>query len=86
MRCVSEAHASLTTSGTVVVGADLPMYVQAAVVLRFGARAKAAEPIFPNDPVDILGARVGQDRLWVLGTVIVITAVLWVRRPTIREP
>ena len=62
----------------VVASVGIMLFLQAAVVLRFGARAKAAEPIFPNDPVDILGARVGQDRLWVLGTVIVITAVLWV--------
>ena len=62
----------------VVASVGIMLFLQAAVVLRFGARAKATEPIFPNDPVDILGARVGQDRLWVLGTVIVITAVLWV--------
>ena len=62
----------------VIASVGIMLFLQAAVVLRFGARAKATEPIFPNDPVDILGARVGQDRLWVLGTVIVITAVLWV--------
>ena len=62
----------------VIASVGIMLFLQAAVVLRFGARAKAAEPIFPNDPIDILGARVGQDRLWVLGTVIVITAVLWV--------
>ena len=62
----------------VIASVGIMLFLQAAVVLRFGARAKATEPIFPNDPVDILGARVGQDRLWVLGTVIVVTAGLWV--------
>ena len=62
----------------VVASVGIMLFLQAAVVLRFGARAKATEPIFPNDPVQIFGARVGQDRLWVLGTVIVITAALWV--------
>ena len=62
----------------VVASVGIMLFLQAAVVLRFGARAKATEPIFPNDPIDVLGARVGQDRLWVLGTVIVITAALWV--------
>ena len=62
----------------VVASVGIMLFLQAAVVLRFGARAKATEPIFPNDPIDILGARVGQDRLWVLGTVVVITTALWV--------
>ncbi len=61
----------------VVASVGIMLFLQAAVVLRFGARAKATEPIFPNDPVDILGTRVGQDRLWVLATVTVITAGLW---------
>ena len=61
----------------VIASVGIMLFLQAAVVLRFGARAKATEPIFPNDPVDILGARVGQDRLWVLGTVTVITVGLW---------
>ncbi len=61
----------------VVASVGIMLFLQAAVVLRFGARAKATEPIFPDGPVDVLGARVGQDRLWVLGTVVVITAALW---------
>ncbi len=65
------------TLAKVVASVGIMLFLQAAVVLRFGARAKATEPIFPSDPVDILGARVGQDRLWVLGAVVVITAALW---------
>jgi len=61
----------------VIASLGIMLFLQAAVVLRFGARAKAAEPIFPNEPVEIFGARVGQDRLWILGTVAVITAGLW---------
>lgn len=61
----------------VVASVGIMLFLQAAVVLRFGARAKSAEPIFPNDPIDFLGVRVGQDRFWLLGTVILGTAALW---------
>ncbi len=62
----------------VVASVGIMLFLQASVVLRFGARAKATEPIFPNEPVSILGRRVGQDRLWLLGTVALITVALWV--------
>lgn len=61
----------------VVASVGIMLFLQAAVVLRFGSRAKSAEPIFPNDPIDFLGVRVGQDRLWLVGTVILVTAALW---------
>ncbi len=60
----------------VVASVGIMLFLQAAVVLRFGARAKGAEPIFPDGPVDFLGVRVGQDRFWLLGTVVVGTAAL----------
>lgn len=65
------------TLAKVVASVGIMLFLQAAVVIRFGSRAKQAEPIFPSDPVDFLGVRLGQDRFWLLGTVIVITAVLW---------
>ncbi len=61
----------------VVASVGIMLFLQAAVVLRFGSRAKSADPIFPNDPVDFLGVRVGQDRFWLLGTVAVGTIGLW---------
>ncbi len=61
----------------VVASVGIMLFLQAAVVLRFGSRAKSADPIFPNDPVDFLGVRVGQDRFWLLGTVAVGTFLLW---------
>ncbi len=61
----------------VVASVGIMLFLQAAVVLRFGSRAKSADPIFPNDPVDFLGVRVGQDRFWLLGTVAVGTLALW---------
>lgn len=61
----------------VVASVGIMLFLQAAVVLRFGARAKSAEPIFPNDPVDFLGVRIPQDRFWLLGTVALVTTVLW---------
>ena len=61
----------------VVASVGIMLFLQAAVVLRFGSRAKAADPIFPNDPVDFLGVRVGQDRFWLFGTVVVATGALY---------
>ncbi|NDH11495.1 MAG: branched-chain amino acid ABC transporter permease, partial [Actinobacteria bacterium] len=61
----------------VVASVGIMLFLQAAVVLRFGSRAKSADPIFPNDPVDFLGVRVGQDRFWLLGTVVAVTAALY---------
>ena len=62
----------------VVASVGLMLFLQAAVVLRFGARAKSAEPIFPSEPVDFLGVRLNQDRFWLLGTVALVTVLLWV--------
>ncbi len=61
----------------VVASVGIMLFLQAAVVLRFGSRAKSADPIFPNEPVDFLGVRVGQDRFWLLGTVVLGTVLLW---------
>ncbi len=61
----------------VVASVGIMLFLQAAVVLRFGARAKQADPIFPNDPVDVAGVRINEDRFWLLGTVILITVALW---------
>ena len=61
----------------VVASVGIMLFLQATVVLRFGSRPKAADPIFPNEPVDFLGVRVGQDRFWLLGTVALLTAGLY---------
>ena len=61
----------------VVASVGIMLFLQAAVVLRFGSRAKSAEPLFPSDPVDFLGVRVGQDRFWLLGTMVIGTTLLW---------
>ncbi len=61
----------------VVASVGIMLFLQAAVVLRFGSRAKSAEPIFPNEPIDVLGARVGQDRFWLLGTIALVTLALY---------
>lgn len=65
------------TLAKVVASVGIMLFLQAAVVIRFGSRAKQSPPIFPNEPVDFLGVRLGQDRFWLLGTVIVVTALLW---------
>lgn len=61
----------------VVASVGIMLFLQAAVVLRFGSRAKNPEPVFPSDPVDFLGVRVGQDRFWLVGTVTAATIGLW---------
>ena len=61
----------------VVASVGIMLFLQAAVVLRFGARAKNPDPLFPSDPVEFLGVRVNEDRFWLLGTVVVCTLVLW---------
>ena len=61
----------------VVASVGIMLFLQASVVLRFGSRAKSAEPIFPSEPIDFLGVRLGQDRFWLLGTVVVTTVLLW---------
>ena len=61
----------------VVASVGIMLFLQAAVVLRFGSRAKSADPIFPNEPVEFFGVRVGQDRFWLLGTVVVVTGLLY---------
>ena len=61
----------------VVASIGIMIFLQAAVVLRFGSDAKTSEPILPNDPVELLGVRTGQDRLWLLGILILTVAALW---------
>ena len=61
----------------VVASVGLMLFLQAAVVLRFGSRAKSADPTFPNEVVEFAGVRIPQDRFWVLATVLLITAALW---------
>jgi len=65
------------TLAKVVASVGIMLMLQAAVVLRFGSRARQSEEIFPADPVDLLGVRIGQDRFWLLGTVLFVTTVLW---------
>lgn len=61
----------------VVASVGIMLFLQATVVLRFGSRAKRADPIFPNDTIEIVGVRVNEDRFWLLGTVVLVTIVLW---------
>lgn len=65
------------TLAKVVASVGIMLMLQAAVVLRFGSRARQSPEIFPAEPVDFFGVRIGQDRFWLLGTVIVTTLVLW---------
>jgi len=61
----------------VVASVGLMLLLQAAVVARFGSGAKNPQPIFPGEPVDFLGVRIGQDRFWLLGSVLLAMVALW---------
>ncbi|MDH3755820.1 MAG: branched-chain amino acid ABC transporter permease, partial [Acidimicrobiia bacterium] len=60
----------------VVASVGIMIMLQAIVVLNFGSQNETVATILPNDGVDIAGARIPQDRLWLAFTVVVITAAL----------
>lgn len=68
-------HAPLL--GRVVASLGIFLYVQSLVSLRFptsGAAVSTIEPLFPTEPVTILGAVIPRDRIW-LAIVVMLTAV-----------
>jgi sulfate-transporting ATPase len=61
----------------VVATLALLLVTQEAVLLIFGAAGRPVSSILPTNSVTIFGAPIGEDRLWIFGIVIVLTAVLW---------
>jgi ABC-type branched-subunit amino acid transport system ATPase component/branched-subunit amino acid ABC-type transport system permease component len=61
----------------VVATLALLLVTQEAVLLIFGAAGRPVSSILPTNSVQIFGAPIGEDRLWIFGIVIVLTAVLW---------
>jgi branched-chain amino acid transport system permease protein len=53
------------------------IFIQGAIVIRFGSRSSPAERILPDTSVDWLGATLPVDRYLLLGLVVVLTAGLW---------
>ncbi len=66
-------------SNLIKIVATLALFViaQEAINLVFGAQPRTVNSSLPTNSVTILGASVGQDRLWIFGIVIVLTVVLW---------
>jgi sulfate-transporting ATPase len=48
-----------------------------AASLRYGPLPKLVPSMLPTGPVEILGASVGADRIWIFLLVVALTAVLW---------
>ena len=62
----------------VVATLALLLVAQEAVLLIFGAAGRPVSSILPTNSVKIFGAPIGEDRLYIFGIVLVLTAVLWV--------
>src|SRR3954452_20928526 len=69
MRSASALARLIATLGVLLV-------IQSLAVKRYGAGATLVEPLITPKPVDVLGATVPSDRLWLFAMVIVITLVL----------
>jgi sulfate-transporting ATPase len=70
MRRASPLARVIATLGVMVA-------IQQGAVLRYGADVKFVDSVLPSDAVSILGTTVGEDRLWILGITVVLTAGLW---------
>lgn len=61
----------------VVASVGIMIFLQAAIVIRFGSRAKQADRILPDNNVDWFGASLPVDRYILLGLVVLATMLLW---------
>jgi ABC-type branched-subunit amino acid transport system ATPase component/ABC-type branched-subunit amino acid transport system permease subunit len=50
--------------------------MQGVIVRRFGVDARVVKPVFPQDNMPFAGLSFPQDRLWLLGSVVVVALVL----------
>jgi ABC-type branched-subunit amino acid transport system ATPase component/branched-subunit amino acid ABC-type transport system permease component len=66
-------------SNLIKIVATLALFVIAneVITLVFGAQPRTVTSSLPTNSVTILGASVGEDRLWIFLIVIVLTVVLW---------
>jgi ABC-type branched-subunit amino acid transport system permease subunit len=60
----------------VVASIGLMLTLQAMAVIHFGSQAQPTPPVLPNDPIRILGATVGRDRLLLAGIAVLAAVVL----------
>jgi sulfate-transporting ATPase len=66
-------------SNLIKIVATLALFViaQEVITLIFGQDSRTVTSSLPTGSVSILGASIGEDRLWIFGIVIVLTVVLW---------
>jgi ABC-type branched-subunit amino acid transport system ATPase component/branched-subunit amino acid ABC-type transport system permease component len=69
---------SASTLAKIVATLGLLAVLQGAAALRYGANLTEVPGFLPSGPVQIAGVRVGEDRLWLLGIAVVLTAILFV--------
>ena len=62
--------------GKIMGAIGLLTVMQGVLVRRFGVDARVAKPLFPQDNVPFAGQSFPQDRLWLLGTVVLVALVL----------
>ena len=60
----------------VVASIGLMLTLQALAVLHFGTQAQPTPAVLPSEPIDILGASVGRDRVYLAGIAVVAAVVL----------
>jgi sulfate-transporting ATPase len=56
----------------------LLVVLEALAVLRYGFLPKVVKSILPTGTMNVFGAIVGEDRIWVFFIVLVLTVILWV--------
>jgi sulfate-transporting ATPase len=66
-------------SNLIKITATLALFVIAQMVISliFGTTPRTVNSLLPTNSVTILGATVGEDRLWIFGIVIILTVALW---------
>jgi sulfate-transporting ATPase len=66
-----------STLAKIVATLALLVVLGSAALLRYGELPQLVPSILPIEPVNVLGAQIGADRIYIFAIVIVLTAVLW---------
>jgi ABC-type branched-subunit amino acid transport system ATPase component/branched-subunit amino acid ABC-type transport system permease component len=66
-----------STLAKVVATLALLVVLQSLATLRYGALPKVIPSMLPIGPVDIFGAEIGRDRIYIFAIVSVLTTILW---------
>ncbi|HVW40030.1 MAG TPA: branched-chain amino acid ABC transporter permease, partial [Amycolatopsis sp.] len=66
-----------STLAKIVATLALLVVLGSAAMLRYGQLPQLVPSMLPIEPVNVLGAQIGADRIYIFAIVIVLTAVLW---------